>query len=86
MAKKKLLISRQNSLRSNKTCRSRKQNGYELETDSLGGNPVLRRLKNNEEIHPLSTIKALEQRGTARTNQPWQRSRPAHYRVAFERK
>ncbi len=42
------------------------QNGYELETDSLGGNPVLRRLKDNEEI-PLSanrnTIKAMEQRG-----------------------
>ena len=43
------------------------QDGYELETDSLGGNPVLRRLKDNEEIRPLSanrnTIKALEQRG-----------------------
>jgi hypothetical protein len=38
-----------------------------LETDSLGGNPVLRRLKDNEEIRPLSanrnTIKAMEQRG-----------------------
>ncbi|HEY4843564.1 MAG TPA: hypothetical protein VIH78_16465 [Terriglobales bacterium] len=43
------------------------QNGYQLETDSLGSNPVLRRLKDNEEIRPLSanrnTIKALEQRG-----------------------
>ena len=43
------------------------QDGYELETDSLGGNPVLRRLKDNEEIRPLSanrnTIKALERRG-----------------------
>ena len=43
------------------------QDGYELETDSLGGNPVLRRLKDNEEIRPLSanrsTIKTLEQRG-----------------------
>ena len=43
------------------------QNGYELETDSLGGNLVLRRLKDHEEIRPLSansnTIKALEQRG-----------------------
>ena len=41
--------------------------GYQLETDSLGGNPVLRRLKDNEQIRPLSanrnTIKALEQRG-----------------------
>ena len=43
------------------------QDGYQLETDSLGGNPILRRLKDNEEIRPLSanrnTIKALEQRG-----------------------
>ncbi len=46
---------------------SRIQEGYQLETDSLGGNPVLRRLKDNQEIRPLSanrnTIKALEQRG-----------------------
>ena len=43
------------------------EDGYQLETDSLGGNPVLRRLKDNEEIRALSanrnTIKALEQRG-----------------------
>jgi hypothetical protein len=43
------------------------QDGYQLETDSLGGNPILRRLKDNEEIRPLSanrnTIKAMEQRG-----------------------
>jgi hypothetical protein len=43
------------------------QDGYQLETDLLGGNPVLRQLKDNEEIRPLSanrnTIKALEQRG-----------------------
>jgi hypothetical protein len=43
------------------------QVGYQLETDSLGSNPVLRRSKDNEEIRPLSanrnTIKALEQRG-----------------------
>src|SRR5437660_6577715 len=43
------------------------QDGYQPETDSLGGNPVLRRLKDNEEIRPLSangnTIKAMEQRG-----------------------
>ena len=40
---------------------------YQLETDSLGGNPILQRSKDNEEIRPLSanrnTIKALEQRG-----------------------
>jgi len=43
------------------------QDGYQLETDSLGGNLVLRRLKDNEEMRPLSatrnTIKALEKRG-----------------------
>jgi hypothetical protein len=43
------------------------QDGYELETDSLGGNPILRRLKDDEEVRPLSanrnTIKAMEQRG-----------------------
>jgi len=42
------------------------QDGYQLETDSLGSNPVLRS-KDNEEIRPQSanrnTIKALEQRG-----------------------
>ena len=43
------------------------EQGYELETDSLGGNPVLRRLKDDEVIRPLSanrsTIRALEERG-----------------------
>jgi len=43
------------------------QDGYQLETDSLGGNPVLRRSKDDEGIRPLSanrnTIKAMEQRG-----------------------
>jgi hypothetical protein len=46
---------------------SHMQAGYQLETDSLGGDPVLRRLKDNEVIRPLSanrnTIKAMEQRG-----------------------
>ncbi len=46
---------------------SHMQQGYQLETDSLGGKPVLRHLKDNEEIRPLSanrnTIKAMEQRG-----------------------
>jgi hypothetical protein len=43
------------------------QEGYQLETDSLGGNPVLRRLKDNEEIRPSSanrnTIEAMGRRG-----------------------
>jgi hypothetical protein len=42
-------------------------NGYQLETDSLGGNPVLRRFKYDEVIRPVSvnrnTIKAMEERG-----------------------
>ncbi len=47
------------------------EQGYQLETDSLGGNPVLRRLKDTEVIRPLSanrnTIKALEERGLIRS-------------------
>jgi len=43
------------------------QDGYQLETDSLGANPILRRLKDDEKIRPLSanrnTIKAMERRG-----------------------
>ncbi len=43
------------------------QDGYQLETDSLSGNPVLRRLKDNEVIRPLSanrnTIRAMGRRG-----------------------
>ena len=46
---------------------SHMQEGYQLETDSLGGNPILRRLKDNEEVRSLSanrnTVKAMEQRG-----------------------
>lgn len=45
---------------------SQMQIGYQLETDSLGGNPVLRRLKDGEVIRPLaanaSTVKALQER------------------------
>ncbi len=41
-------------------------NGYQLETDSLGGNPVLRRSKDGEVIRPLSAnasgVKALQER------------------------
>jgi hypothetical protein len=43
------------------------QNGYQLETDSLGSDPILRRLKDNEVIRPLSanrsTVEAMEKRG-----------------------
>jgi hypothetical protein len=47
------------------------EQGYQLETDSLGGNPVLCRLKDDEVIRPLSanrnTIKVLEERGLIRS-------------------
>ena len=43
------------------------QNGYQLETDSLVSDPVLRNLKDDEVIRPLSanrsTIKAMAERG-----------------------
>ena len=43
------------------------EHGYQLETDSLGGDPALRRLKDDEVIRPASanrnTVKALEERG-----------------------
>lgn len=43
------------------------EQGYQLETDSLGSNPVLRRLKNDEVVRPESasrnTVKVLEERG-----------------------
>ena len=46
---------------------SQMQDGYQLETDSLGSNPVLRRLKDGEVLRPLSanasTVKALQDRG-----------------------
>ena len=42
------------------------EHGYQLETDSLGGNPVLRRLKDDEVVRPASanrnTVKGLEER------------------------
>jgi hypothetical protein len=44
--------------------------GYELETDSLGGDPVLRGVKDDTVLRPAdanaSTVKALEQRGLIR--------------------
>lgn len=45
---------------------SQMEDGYQLETDSLGGNLVLRKLKDGEVIRPLSanasTVKALQER------------------------
>jgi hypothetical protein len=49
------------------------EDGYQPETDSLGGNPVLRRLKDGEAFRPLSanasTVKALQERGLIRGTQ-----------------
>jgi hypothetical protein len=46
------------------------ENGYQLETGSLGGNPVLRRLKDDDLIRPASanrsTVEALQERGLIR--------------------
>ena len=43
------------------------EHGHRLETDSLGRNPLLRGLKDDEVIRPVSvnrnTIKAMEERG-----------------------
>jgi len=46
------------------------EQGYRLQTDSLGADPILRNLKNGEAIRPVSvnrnTIKVLEERGLIR--------------------
>lgn len=46
---------------------SQLENDFEIETDSLGGNPVLSRLKDGEIIRPMSanasSVKALKERG-----------------------
>jgi hypothetical protein len=43
------------------------QHGYQLETNSLGSDPLLRRVKDNEVMRPASanrsTVKALQERG-----------------------
>jgi hypothetical protein len=56
---------------------SHMEQGWRLETDPLGGNPVLRSLKDDEVVRPLSanrsTVEALEARAD-RSGQGW---RPA---------
>jgi hypothetical protein len=46
---------------------SHMQNGYQLETNSLGREPLLRHMEDKQVIRPLSatqnTVKALEERG-----------------------
>jgi hypothetical protein len=67
MAKKKTDSFTRKLTESEQDLLSQLEQGYQLETDSLGANPVLRRLKDGEVIRPLSanasTVKALEERG-----------------------
>lgn len=67
MAKKKTAGAPPKLTEAEKDLLSHMEDGYQLETNSLGGNPILRRLKDSEEIRPLSanrnTIKAMEERG-----------------------
>ncbi|MFZ1931767.1 MAG: hypothetical protein WB814_08740 [Candidatus Sulfotelmatobacter sp.] len=67
MAKKKTAGAPPKLTEAEQDLLSHMEDGYQLETNSLGGNPILRRLKDSEEIRPLSanrnTIKAMEERG-----------------------
>lgn len=70
MPKKKAEKLPPNLTESEQDLMSHLQNGFQLETNSLGANPVLRRLKDNEVLRAAdanaSTIKALEERGLIR--------------------
>jgi hypothetical protein len=67
MAKKKTAGAPPKLTEAERDLLSHMEDGYQLETDSLGGNPILRRLKDSEEIRPQAanrnTIKAMEERG-----------------------
>lgn len=70
MPKKKAEKLPPNLTESEQDLMSHLQNGFQLETNSLGANPVLRRLKDNEVLRAAdanaNTIKALEERGLIR--------------------
>jgi hypothetical protein len=67
MAKKKAASAEPKLTESEQDLLSHMRHGYKLETDSLGSDPILRRLKDNEVIRPLSanrsTIEAMKHRG-----------------------
>jgi hypothetical protein len=67
MAKKKISSLRPKLTEAEEDLLSQMKQGYQLETALLGGNLVLRRMKDNEVVRPLSanraTIKALQERG-----------------------
>lgn len=70
MAKKKALSAAPKLTESEQDLLSNMANRYQLETDSLGSNLVLRRLKDNEVFRPAdanaSTIRSLEKQGLIR--------------------
>lgn len=70
MAKKKAATVLLKLTASEQDLLAQMDNGYWLETDSQRGNPVLRRVKDNEVIRPASanrnTIKSVEDRGLIR--------------------
>lgn len=70
MAKKKARIVVPKLTDSEQDLLTHLEQGYQLETDSLGGNPVLRSPKDKEVLRAAnanaSTVKALEKRGLIR--------------------
>lgn len=70
MAKKKAVRATPELTESEQDLLSNMAKGYQLETDSLGGNLILRRLKDDEAVRladaNASTIKSLEEQGLIR--------------------
>jgi len=66
MAKKKAVTAPPKLTEAERDLIGHMEHGYQLETDSLGGNPVLRRLKDDEVVRPASanrnTVKGMEER------------------------
>jgi hypothetical protein len=67
MAKKKAHSATPKLTEAEQELVSHMEHGYQLETDSLGSNLALRRLKDDEVVRPASanrnTVKALQDRG-----------------------
>ena len=71
MAKKKAASPLPKLTESEEDLLSQMQHGYELETDSLGADPILRQLKDNEVIRPLTA-----NRGTIEASDPRREANP----------
>jgi len=54
MAKKKAASASPKLTEGEQDLLSHMHNGYQLETNSLGGDPILRRLKDSEVVRPLA--------------------------------